>query len=99
MGMLKQEKDKVLQQINHSCYLTRSREGEQFVPEHVFSYQIAGSLTINDGYTTYHVKEGDFRLSKRNRLIKFIKQPPANGEYRALSIYLDQDTLRNFSME
>jgi hypothetical protein len=35
--------------IAYSCYFTRSREGEQFVPEHVFSYQISGVLTMNDG--------------------------------------------------
>jgi len=97
--MLKQDKAPILQQIKHSCYITRNREGEQFVPEHVFSYQIAGSIQINDGAKTYHINEGDFRLSKRNQLIKFIKSPPPNGEYRALSIYLDQETLRNFSME
>lgn len=97
--MLKQDKEPVLQQIKHSCYISRSREGEQFVPEHVFSYQIAGSIEINDGTKIYKVNEGDFRLSKRNYLIKFIKTPPPNGEYKALSIYLDQETLRNFSME
>lgn len=97
--MLKQDKEPVLQQINHNCYLTRSREGEQFVPEHVFSYQISGSLTINDGNKTYQVEQGEFRLSKRNHLIKFVKQPPPNGEYKTLSIYLDQQTLRNFSLE
>ncbi|WP_184546502.1 AraC family transcriptional regulator [Mucilaginibacter sp. FT3.2] len=97
--MLKHDKEPVLQQIKHSCYISRSREGEQFVPEHVFSYQIAGSIEINDGTKTYVVNEGDFRLSKRNHLIKFIKTPPPNGEYKALSIYLDQETLRNFSIE
>jgi len=97
--MLKQDKEPILQQIKHSCYIARSREGEQFVPEHVFSYQIAGSIQITDGEHSYHVKEGDFRLSKKNHLIKFIKSPPPNGEYSALSIYLDQQTLRNFSME
>lgn len=98
--MLKQEKEQVLRQINYSCYIARSREGEQFVPEHVFSYQIAGSLTISDANNkTYTVKEGDFRLSKRNHLVKFVKQPPLNGEYKALSVYLDQETLRNFSIE
>ncbi|WP_426667926.1 helix-turn-helix domain-containing protein [Mucilaginibacter sp. McL0603] len=90
---------KKLQQIHYSCYLARTREGEQFIPEHVFSYQIAGTLTIKDGDKEYISKEDDFRLSKRNHLVKFIKQPPANGEFKAISIYLDQETLRNFSME
>ena len=88
-----------LSQILYSCYFSKSREGEQFVPEHVLSYQISGSLTLNDGITQYIFKEGDFRFSKRNSLVKFDKQPPENGEFKALSIYLDQETLRNFSME
>jgi len=97
--MFRREEDKKLPQINYSCYIARSREGEQFVPEHVFSYQIAGTLTIKDGDKEYISNEGDFRLSRRNHLVKFIKQPPANGEFKAISVYLDQETLRNFSME
>ncbi|MDB5025443.1 MAG: AraC family transcriptional regulator [Mucilaginibacter sp.] len=96
--MFKGEENKKLQQIHYSCYVTRSREGEQFIPEHVFSYQIAGTLTIKDGDKEYISNEGDFRLSRRNHLVKFIKQPPANGEFKAISVYLDQETLRNFSM-
>jgi AraC-like DNA-binding protein len=90
---------KKLQQIHYSCYLARTREGEQFIPEHVFSYQIAGTLTIKDGDKEYISKEGDFRLSRRNHLVKFLKQPPAKGEFKAISIYLDQETLRDFSIE
>jgi AraC-like DNA-binding protein len=88
-----------LSQIVYSCYFARSREGEQFVQEHVFSYQIAGTLTLNDGVQDYTFKEGDFRFTKRNNLVKFNKQPPENGEFKAISIYLDQETLRNFSLE
>jgi hypothetical protein len=28
-----------------------------------------------------------------------MKRPPENGEFRSISIFFDQDTLRNFSME
>lgn len=97
--MLTTQKVNHLPQILYSCYFTRSREGEQFIPEHVFGYQIAGSLTINDGEHTHHINEGKFRFSRRNHLVKFVKQPPANGEFKAISVYLDQQTLRNFSME
>jgi AraC-like DNA-binding protein len=86
-------------QIVYSCYYARSREGEQFIPEHVFSYQVSGTLTINDGNKVYIMNEGDFRLSRRNHLIKFTKQPPPGGECASVSIYLDQETLRNFSLE
>lgn len=85
--------------IVYSCYFQRSREGEQFVPEHVMSYQISGTLTLNDGHKEYTFKEGDMRFVKRNRLVKFYKQPPENGVFRTLSIYLGQDVLENFAKE
>ncbi|WP_338876372.1 AraC family transcriptional regulator [Spirosoma sp. SC4-14] len=91
--------EKKLPQIAYSCYYTRSREGEQFVPEHIFSYQISGTLLINDGHKAYTLREGDFRFSRRNQLIKFVKIPPQHGEFKSLSVYLDQDTLRSISLE
>ena len=88
-----------LPSIAYSCYFSRSREGEQFVPEHVFSYQIAGTLITNDGNKEYVFNEGDFRFSRRNHLVKFVKLPPEDGEFKSISVYLDQDTLRNVSLE
>ena len=85
--------------ITYSCYFTRSREGEQFVPEHVFSYQISGTLTMNDGQKQYIFNPGDYRFIRRNNLVKFLKQPPPNGEFKSVSVYLDQETLRDFSIE
>ncbi|HLF52625.1 AraC family transcriptional regulator [Flavobacterium sp.] len=85
--------------ILYSCYHQKSREGEQFVPEHVLIYQIAGSLILNDANKEYEAEEGSFYFIKRNQLLKFKKQPPVNGEFKSLSIYLNQETLKNFSME
>lgn len=45
------------------------------------------------------IRPDDFRFSRRNQLAKFIKQPPENGEFKSLSIYLDQDTLKALSKE
>lgn len=93
------QESKKIPQILYSCYYNRNREGEQFIPEHVFSYQISGTLLVNDGNKMYTVNEGDFKLSRRNHLVKFTKQPPENGEYRSVSVLLDQETLYNFSLE
>ena len=90
---------KTFSQIMYSCYTTRSRDGEQFIPEHVFSYQISGSIMLNDGDQEFNAKEGDFGFAKRNNLVKFNKKPPENGEYKSVSIYLDQHTLRDFIIE
>ncbi len=85
--------------IVYSCYVNRSREGEQFVADHVFSYQESGMLILDDGSRKYTFQEGDFRLVRRNHLVKFNKLPPEGGTFKSLSVYLDQETLRNFSME
>jgi AraC-like DNA-binding protein len=82
-----------------SCYYNLSREGEHFVPEHTLSYQISGSLALHDGNKEYGSTEGSFRLIRRNQLLRFIKQPPANGEFRSLSIYFDQQVLKDVSAE
>lgn len=91
--------DPRLSPIVYSCYVSKSREGEQFVQDHVFSYQVAGTLVLDDGDKQFTSREGDFRLVRRNHLVKFTKYPPEGGEFRALSVYLDQETLRDFSLE
>jgi AraC-like DNA-binding protein len=88
------------QKIGYSCYFTRSREGEQFVPEHVFSCQISGRLTMTDNNDQTHIfNEGDFRLVRRNHLVKYLKEPPVGAEFKSVSVYLDQESLRNFSIQ
>ncbi|MBS1689870.1 MAG: AraC family ligand binding domain-containing protein, partial [Bacteroidetes bacterium] len=86
--------------ILYSCYSRTSRDGEHFVPEHIFGYTLAGSSeTYLDG-NTYVFKEGDFRFFRRNQLAKYAKYPPANGgEYRSISVAIDQETLRSISEE
>lgn len=91
--------NKLLPSIAYSCYFSRNREGEQFTSEHILSYQLSGTLTLNDGDHEYTFREGDFRFIRRNQLIKFVKQPPAGGAFKSVSIYLDQATLRDFSLE
>lgn len=85
--------------IAYSCYFARNREGEQFASEHVFSYQISGTLIVNNGDKEYIFNEGDFRLIRRNQLLKFVKQPPQDGVFKSVSIYFDQAMLRSFSIE
>jgi AraC-like DNA-binding protein len=85
--------------IQYSCYFTRSSAGEQFVPEHAISYIISGSLELNDGKSTGTFKAGDLYFCRRNSLMKYTKYPPEGGEFKSISIFFDQEILRNFSME
>lgn len=85
--------------IVFSCYHRKSRDGEHFVPEHTLSFSISGDLILNDGSKEYVSTPGSLRLIRRNNLMKFIKCPPRDGEFKSISIYLDQQSLRNFSNE
>ena len=86
-------------EIVYSCYHEVSRGGEQFIQDHVFSYQLSGTLLVNDGNKEHLFAAGDFRFIKRNQLARFLKQPPEGGDFKSISIMIDQDTLRNMSIE
>jgi len=85
--------------IQYSCYFSRSSKGEQFVPEHTLVYIISGSLVMTDNSHTISFNAGDIYFCRRNNLVKYAKCPPDWGEYQSISIYLDQQTLRNISLE
>lgn len=85
--------------IQYSCYFTRSSGGEQFVPEHAISFIASGNIELNDGNNKFTFNTGDLYFCRRNSLMKYTKHPPEGGEFRSVSIFFDQETLRNFSME
>lgn len=69
------------------------------MPEHCLSYLISGSVTVLDGENTRTFRPGDYMYSPKNHLAKFVKHPPANGNYKSIAIIMDQDTLLNFYKE
>jgi len=85
--------------IVYSCYHELSRKGENFVPQHVFAFQISGQFVLSDGQEKYIAKEGDFNLIRKNQLVKFTKCPPENGSFESLNIYLNQEVLQNMAKE
>lgn len=85
--------------IQYSCYFSRSSAGEQFVPEHAISLIVSGSLELNDGKSLETFGSGDLYFCRRNSLMKYTKLPPEGGEFRSISIFFEQGTLRNFSLE
>ncbi|MBB6270152.1 AraC-like DNA-binding protein [Pedobacter cryoconitis] len=80
-------------QIVYSAISKRVIEGEIFIKQHVFDYIISGTSEAYFGGKSYLYKTGDFRFAVKNRLSKFTKQPSLDGEYRSISICIDQDTL------
>ena len=96
--MMKQQNNNTHPSVQYSCHFETKREGEQFMPQHVLSLQLSGTLRLNDGDKEYLFKEGDIRFSKRNRLIKFEKTPETSRPFRCVSIPLDQELLRKISV-
>ena len=85
--------------ILYSCYSKKSTEGEQFIADHVFGYTISGSSETYLGNKAYTFGAGQFRFLRKNQLTRYTKFPPPGGEYRAISIKIDEQTLRSISEE
>jgi AraC-like DNA-binding protein len=91
--------DEKILPVQYSCYFSRSRDGEQFIKEHTIGYVVSGSMELNDGVNTTTFGRGDLYFCRRNHLTKYTKLPSQGAEFRSVSIFFDQDMLRNFSME
>lgn len=85
--------------ILFSCYSGVSKEGEQFVANHVLSFGLEGSSSLFINGKHYASAEGDYRFIRRNQLAKFVKYPSAGGEYKSISVTIDQHTLQALSKE
>jgi AraC-like DNA-binding protein len=94
-----ERKEQSQPRILQSCYANISRSGEQFVANHTLSYVLAGRNDIYLNGKTYSFKEGDYRFIAKNQLAKFTKYPPVNGEFKSVSIGIDQNTLHSISEE
>ena len=85
--------------ILYSCYSQKSSEGEQFIANHSLGLIITGTSEISIGDEKFTYSDGDFRFFRRNQLARYTKYPPLGGEYKAISITMDQDILRSISNE
>lgn len=85
--------------ISYSCYSDKVIEGENFVRSHVLSCLISGKQELFVGNKSYSFNEGDIRFFKKNQLAKFIKKPSAGGEFKTITIHLDDASLREISKE
>ncbi|QKJ31342.1 helix-turn-helix transcriptional regulator [Mucilaginibacter mali] len=86
--------------ILYACYAHTSREGENFIADHIFGCVISGSQELHIDGKTYTFKAGDFRFFRKNQLCRFVKHPPeGGGEFKSLSVMMDQDTLISLGQE
>jgi len=90
------------EQINNllfSCFCEKQRGHEQFVPEHSLGYIISGDIHLQTSEGLSILKEGTIGIIRRNYLVKSVKIPPTDGEFRSINIFLGQDFLRQYSAE
>lgn len=80
--------------INYSCHFTVFREGEQFVSHHSMGMIVSGEMELNDGTERKLFRKGDVYFVRKNQLLKFIKNPAENEEFKSLSIRFDETSLR-----
>ncbi|PQA92395.1 AraC family transcriptional regulator [Chryseobacterium shigense] len=85
--------------INYSCYFTVFREGEQFVSYNALSMVISGEMELNDGAQRQIFRSGDIYLVRKNQLLKFLKKPGEEAEFKSLSLRFDDDLLKTMSSE
>ncbi|HMF70014.1 MAG TPA: AraC family transcriptional regulator [Flavitalea sp.] len=85
--------------ILYSRYSRKKMEGELFIRQHVFDYIISGQSEVFFETKCSRFDAGDFRFAIRNRLSKFTKYPPDGGEYKSISICIDQKTLHEVKNE
>ena len=97
--MPSQEVSNKFPHIFYSCYSSRSKGGEQFIPQHVLACTLSGTSEVYHEGKTHLFKAGDFRFIRKNQLSRFIKIPPPGGEYRSISIHIDQEILQHISEE
>jgi AraC-like DNA-binding protein len=83
-----------------SCEFDSKREGEQFVPMHVLSCIVSGSMKVTVGGGTGTFSSGDIIAARANQLGKFVKYPDAEtGTFKAITLSFDPVLLRDFSVE
>lgn len=65
----------------------------------ILQLQLSGSLILYDGKKAYPSTTGGLRLVRRNRLMKYFKEPEKNLPFESLSIHFDLDFLKTFALE
>lgn len=84
--------------IAYSCYTNLNHVAENLVPNHVFTYLESGVMQISDGKRSWKLQKGDCAFYPKNTLAKFTKVPEeGQGEYRSLSIRLDENYLKSLA--
>lgn len=82
----------------YSCSGTQTGH-DPFVYEHSLGLITSGSMEVytDNGLVSYPA--GTLSLVKRHQLLKVIKQPDGQKPFASINIFLDQETLKKYSLE
>lgn len=85
--------------ILYSCYAALKRTTEQFVQEHSMCYIESGTLEFQLADHKLSYKEGEAFFIRRNVLAKATKYPALNTEFKSISIFFNQEVLKEISLQ
>jgi AraC-like DNA-binding protein len=91
--------DIFINNLLYSCVDSRQRGSEQYTVHHSLGYILSGEVQFETGSGIYTSSAGTIGLVRRNQLIKSLKVPPPGGDFRAVNILFDQESLRKYSLE
>jgi hypothetical protein len=97
--MVQDQSHILLNNLLYSCVDRTQRNNEQFVQEHSLGYIISGEAHFLAADGLKIARAGTIGMVKRNQLVKSVKIPPPNGEFKAINIFFSQDILRRYSAE
>lgn len=83
--------------ILYSCNEAAYRVSEQFVPEHVLSFLVAGETQFYTLQGTQVYGASTLILVQRHQLVKTTKVPPVGEPFKAINIILDQAALHRYA--
>jgi len=93
-------KDQLHHNILYSCSDGHRRVSSQLVVEHALSCILSGEIHFYTNQGTQVFKAGTLGLIRRNQLARAVKIPLPNGEpCRSITIFMDQGSLRSYSVE
>lgn len=85
--------------ILYSCVGETHLEHDPFVYEHALAFSISGIAEFHSDNTVISYPEGTLCLVRRNQLLKILKKPSNGKPFASITIFLNQKTLQQYSLE
>jgi len=91
--------DIILNNLLCSCADSKQRGNEQYTSAHSLGFIVSGEVRFETAEGMHVCKAGTTGLVRRNQLVKSLKVPPPGGQFLALNILFDRETLQKYSIQ